>query len=73
MYPCNMFITNRTILNQYCSWLFDILPDACANFDVYAYDDYSQRMIVFMAERLLTLWIIHNNISVKEIPMVCIE
>lgn len=73
MYPCNMFITNRAILNRYCSWLFDILPDSCADFDIYAYDSYSQRMIGFMAERLLTLWIIHNNISVKEIPMVCIE
>ena len=73
MYPCNMFITNRVVLNAYCSWLFDILPMACADFDVDSYDDYSQRMIGFMAERLLTLWIIHNNISVKEIPMVTIE
>ncbi len=73
MYPCNMFITNRGILDAYCNWLFDILPEACADFDVNVYDIYSQRMIGFMAERLLTLWIIHNNISVKEIPMVSIE
>lgn len=73
MYPCNMFITNRAILNAYCGWLFDILPEACADFDVDAYDSYSQRMIGFMAERLLTLWIIHNNILIKEIPMVSIE
>ena len=73
MYPCNMFITNRDILNRYCEWLFSIIIDACHKIDLSRYDNYSSRMIGFMAERLLTLWIIHNDIRVKEIEMVQIE
>lgn len=72
-YSCNMFITSWEIFDSYCSWLFDIIVPAAKAIDVTAYDNYSKRVIGFMAERLLTLWILHNGIKVKEVPMLFLE
>lgn len=73
LYSCNMFITSRSVLDRYCSWLFDIIIPAAQKIDVSVYDCYSKRVIGFMAERLLTLWILHNGIKVKEVPMIVTE
>ena len=72
-YSCNMFITNREIFEKYCSWLFDIIIPVARKIDVSAFDSYSKRIIGFMAERLMTLWILHNKITVKELPIVLID
>ena len=73
MYPCNMFVTSRPILDRYCDWLFGIIIPAAEQFDASGYDRYSARIIGFIAERLLTLWILHNGISVYEFPVVLIK
>ncbi len=70
LYPCNMFIASREIMDKYCNWLFDIIIDASRAIDVSKFDIYSRRIIGFMAERLLTLWIVHNGIKVKEVPII---
>lgn len=66
IYPCNMFITSRNNLHAYCSWLFDIIIPAAKEIDVSKYDSYSKRVIGFFAERLFTLWILHNKKTVQE-------
>lgn len=73
MYPCNMFITTWDIFSNYCQWLFEIIIDVSGKMDVSMYDSYSQRVIGFIAERLLTVWIKHNNIRVKEYPVIMIK
>lgn len=73
MYPCNMFITRREVLNTYCKWLFDILIESCNLIQMKACDSYSSRIVGFIAERLLGLWIFHNNTKIKEINMVLIN
>lgn len=70
---CNMFITRREILNKYCEWLFSIIIEVVDKVSLDSYDSYSKRMVGFMAERLLTLWIIHNDIRVKELPILFVE
>ena len=73
MYPCNMFIMKREILNEYCKWLFDIIIPACSMFVYKGADKYSIRTIGFIAERLFTLWLLHNDIKIKEVDMVLIQ
>jgi hypothetical protein len=34
------------------------------------YEGYQQRIIGFVAERLLTLWVTHQNLSIKELPLI---
>lgn len=70
---CNMFITTREVMNRYCEWLFPIILEAIDEISLDTCDSYSRRMIGFMAERLLTLWIMHNEIKVKELPILFID
>lgn len=66
---CNMMVCLKKIYDQYCEWLFDILIDACSTINLDGEDSQSIRAIGYMAERLLSLWISHNNILVKELPL----
>lgn len=67
-YRCNMFITRREILNQYCEWLFSFLIDAAEQIDVSETDEYSKRIIGFLAERMLTVWLRKNPQKIKAVP-----
>ena len=59
-YAYNMFITSREILDDYCRWLFNIL-EYCEKRIKKRSDGYQNRYIGFLAERLLTIYIIHNK------------
>lgn len=72
-YSCNMFITSREIFDEYCEWLFDIILDASAEFNLENFDKYSQRMIGFFAERLLSVWIMKHHYKIKELPILYLE
>lgn len=70
---CNMFVTRREILNQYCDWLFSFLIEAAEEMDVEGYDSYSQRVIGFFAERMWTVWLRKNRLRIKELPYVIVR
>lgn len=72
LYPCNMFYTSRQIFDRYCSWLFPIVLDVAEKMDVSGYDGYSKRVVGFFAERMLTVWILHNHIKVAEMEVISI-
>lgn len=68
-YTCNMFVTKREILNQYCEWLFSFLTEAAENMDASGCEDgYSSRIVGFMAERMWTVWLKKNTYKIKEMP-----
>jgi hypothetical protein len=67
---CNMFVTRREILNEYCQWLFSFLIETAEELNVEAYDSYSQRVIGFFAERMWTVWLRKNKLRIKELPYV---
>lgn len=69
IFPCNMFVTSRTIFNDYCEWLFSFIIDAAKAFDISDYDEYSKRVIGFIAERMLTVWLLKHNLKIKELPV----
>lgn len=72
-HPCNMFIMRRKILDEYCKWLFSFLLEAAEEIDVDGYGDYDKRIMGFMAERLLTTWLLKQNLKIKELPNVIIS
>jgi len=70
MYPFNMFITKKSFVDAYCEWLFGILFEVEKNADTNAKNDYQIRYAGFLAERLFTLYIIHNRIDVQECSVI---
>ena len=70
MHAFNMFIMKKEILDQYCTWLFDILSEVEKRVDVSQYSDFHKRFFGRISERLLDVWIRTNNIKYKEIPVI---
>lgn len=59
-YAYNMMISKKTILNEYCAWLFPILDYCTKNIGIKA-DAYQNRYPGFLAERLMTIFFEHNR------------
>lgn len=58
-YAYNMLIARKEILDEYCAWLFPILEKCHQECPLHG-DKYQERVIGFLAERLLTIFFIHN-------------
>lgn len=68
-YICHLFVTKREILNAYCEWLFSFLIDAAEKMDVSGLDGNSKRVIGFFAERVLLVWLMKQDLRIKELPI----
>ena len=60
----NMFITRKDVFDEYCKWLFPILF-YCEEKVGYKEDRYQNRYVGFLAERLLTVYFLHNKDKYK--------
>ena len=69
----NMFVMKKTIADQYCEWLFDILFELERRLDISAYSANDKRVFGFVAERLLDVWLDKNNIPYKDVPYMFLE
>lgn len=69
----NMFIMKKEILNDYCTWLFDILFELEKRKDVSQYDAFHARFFGRVSELLLDVWINKNNIKYKEVKVIDME
>lgn len=69
MYSFNMFILPWHLFDSYMNWLFTILFELEKRSDINLADKYQKRVCAFMAERLQTVWITHNNLKIKELPV----
>lgn len=56
-YFFNMFIMKRELFFEYCSWIFDVLFKLHSQIEYAKYNEYNQRMIGFIAERLTGIFI----------------
>ena len=64
---CNMFVARKKILDSYCEWLFSFLIPVAEQADVSGYDAHDSRVIGFFAERMLSVWLHHNQLKVKSL------
>lgn len=74
MYCYNMLIMNKQMYNSYCEWLFNILERVENRLDLQHKGaanrkGYYKRIYGFMGERLLNVYLIHNKLDVKELPV----
>lgn len=70
LYPYNMLITRKDILNDYCSFLFPILEKLEEKIDISERDVYQQRVFGFLGERLFQTWLIKNSsLDTVEFPV----
>lgn len=69
LYCYNMFITNKNEFYKYCKWIFPILFKIEKRIGNNIRNTYQNRYIGFLAERLLTVYIIYNNINVIEVDI----
>ncbi len=69
----NMFIMKRDILNEYCTWLFDILFELEKKVDNSQYDSFHGRFYGRVSELLLDVWLNTKGYTYKEVPLLNIE
>lgn len=62
---CNMFIARREFVNDYCSWLFDILGRLEGRISLEGYDTQHKRIYGYLAEVLLNVYIHRHNLRCK--------
>lgn len=70
MHAFNMFIMKKEILDQYCTWLFDILGELEKRVDASQFSDFHKRFYGRISERLLDVWIKTNKLSYTEVPVI---
>lgn len=68
----NMMICSKENWDNYHEWLFDILFELEKNIQI-SEDSYQKRVFGFISERLLNLYLIHNNKKIKELNTIFIK
>lgn len=63
--PCNVFISSRKFVDEYCTWLFDVLGEVEKRTSLEGYDTQHKRIYGYMAEHLLNVYVHKHNPRVK--------
>ena len=69
----NMFIMKKEKLDEYCTWLFDILFELEKRVDSKKYDSFHARFYGRVSELLLDVWINTNGYTYKEVKVISME
>ena len=62
----NMFVMRRDFFDAYCQWMFSILFELEKRVDISSFDGLNSRILGFVGERLLDVWLEKNQIAYKE-------
>lgn len=65
----NMFVMKSRHYQEFMPWLFEILFEFEVRIDLQSYKGYQRRILGFVAERILTLWVIHKKLNVKQLQL----
>ncbi len=66
----NMFIMKKSLMDEYCSWMFPILIELEKRVNVKSLSPFDARLFGRISEFLLDIWIETNGYSYKEIKMI---
>ena len=55
----NMFVFRSEIFHEYCNWLFPLLEEVESQIPFDRYDVQERRVMGYLAERLLNVWLVH--------------
>lgn len=70
----NMFIMKKKPLNEYCTWMFDVLSEVEKRTDISSYSTYEKRVYGFLSELLLDVWLDqHPQYQTVEVKYVFME
>ena len=64
-------IATKQVFDEYSEWLFKLLQDIEQHIDLS--DKKNARMLGYIGERLLNLYVVHNNFKIKEVPQIFIS
>ena len=63
----NMFVTSKALFDEYCEWLFTIFAEVERRIDLDTDEDaYHKRVLGFVSEFLLLVWVRVNGLKVYE-------
>lgn len=68
-YNYNMFVCRKSLIDEYCDFLFNVLFKLEPLIDLNdGRDDYHKRVFGFLSERLFNVWLVQkNNLKIKEL------
>lgn len=69
----NMFIMKKDKLNEYCTWLFDILFELEQRVDNSKYDSFHARFYGRVSELLFDVWLNTKGYNYKEVKVISME
>ncbi|MCI8308738.1 MAG: DUF4422 domain-containing protein [Clostridia bacterium] len=70
LHAFNMFVMKKEYLDEYCTWLFDILFELEKRIDFSEYDEFHSRFFGRVSERLLDVWIKTKKYHYSEIKVI---
>jgi len=70
LYANNMFIMKNEHYQEFMTWWFDVLFEFENRIDLSTYNGYQERIMGFIAERLLNVWFHKNQLKCKELPVI---
>ena len=69
----NIFVMKKTLLNEYCTWLFDILFELEKRVNAKKYDGFHARFYGRVSELLLDVWLKTNQHKYAEVKLISLE
>jgi hypothetical protein len=64
-----MFVARYDLFDNYFKWLFPLLFEAERRIDVSKYPKYQKRVLAFLAERLLNVYVYHHKLRIDYRPI----
>ncbi len=70
LYANNMFVLKDKHFQEFMEWWFDVLFEFEKRIDLSKYTGYQQRILGFIAERLLNVWFRKKQLKCVELPVI---
>ena len=71
-HPYNMLVCKKELYDQYAAWIYPILMECEKYIQPSPYSN-ANRVIGYIAEMIMQLYFIHNQLKIKSVPYLAIE